>query len=225
MRLLVVAAVLMFLPLGSHPAQAQGIRRVEITPFIGWETSGSYPVDTTGNPSADVQAFRADAAKTFGLYLDYPLGDNFAAEFLWSDNPTTYSAQRVSSGVFSQAFNSRINQYQFGGLYYLRDRTTALRPYLAGSLGFTHDGAGGGNPSRMAFGVGAGGGIRYGLGSHFAVRSEARWMPTYGSSGLGTVCDTSYGLDYYGYGDYCYTATVHNYLQRFNFVVGLTIRP
>ena len=128
--------------------------------------------------------------------------------------------------MYGQAFTSHINEFQFGGLAYVRDKAKTLRPYVVGSLGFTHDGDGAGNPGRTAFGFGLGGGIRYALASHLALRTEARWMPTYGSSGIGTVCDS--GFDGYGYGygyGGCYDATVHNYLQRFNFDIGLTIRP
>jgi hypothetical protein len=41
-------------------------------------------------------------------------------------------------------------------------------------------------------------------------------MPTYGSAGLGTFCD-----DFSG----CYQDTVRNYLQRFNVMMGVVIRP
>lgn len=226
MRLHAIAAAVSLVALGALPARAQTLSKIEITPFVGWETSGSYPIDTTTNPSSDVQAFRADAGKTFGFDLDYALGDDFAVEFMWADNPTTYSAQSAATGLWSEAFPSHINQYQFGGLYYARDKGKALRPFVVASVGFTHDADGGGNPGRTALGFGVGGGVKYRLASHFALRTEARWLPTYGSSGLGTVCDSGYG-DYFGYGggDYCYNGTVHNYLQRFNFAVGITIRP
>lgn len=227
MRVHAIVSAMVLAAASAVPARAQTLQKIEVTPFVGWETSGSYPVDLTANPSSDVQAFRADANRTFGFTLDYLLGDDFAAEFLWADNATTYSAQSVATGAWTEAFPSHISQYQFGGLYYARDRTKALRPYLVGSLGFTHDGNGGGNAGRTAFGFGVGGGVRYRLASHFALRTEARWMPTYGSSGLGTICDSGYGGDYLGYGigDYCYNGTVHNYLQRFHFDIGITIRP
>jgi outer membrane protein with beta-barrel domain len=200
---------LVWLAVSASSVKAQ---TVEITPFVGYETSGSYPLE---NP-ADVQALRADAGRTYGFFADYRLMQNLQGEFYWVGNKTTYSQQSTATGAYSTAFNTRIDQYQFGALYHLRDRDHAWRPYLAGSLGFTHDSNGGVADNRTAFGLGLGGGFKYEPSRHFGVRVDARWMPTYGSSGLGTYCDEFYG---------CYQDTVANYLQRFNAVMGLVIRP
>jgi hypothetical protein len=193
----------------SFPASAQ---KFDVTPFVGYETSGSYPIE---NPTT-VEAFRADAGKTFGAFFDYWITSNIQAEFQWAHNPTTYSGQDAVTGQYSQAFTTRIDQYQFGALYYVRDSGNAWRPYLAGSVGFTHDSNSGDNPGRTAAGFGLGGGVTYELSSHFGLRGDARWMPTYGSNGIGNVCDE--------FGN-CYPSTVRNYLQRFHVVLGLTIRP
>jgi len=208
----------------AAPAAAQ---RIEVTPFVGWETAGSYPLPN--DPTT--QALQADAQATYGFALDYAFTRNIEAEFLWADNPTTYSAQSTDTGAFSEAYKSRIDQYQFGALYLFGDNATALRPYMVVSMGFTHDGNSDVAPGRSAIAFGAGGGIKYAFSRHFGFRGEARWMPTYGNSSLGTFCDyggdLGYGYDPYygGYGGGCYQDTVHNFLQRFNFTVGLTFRP
>jgi outer membrane protein W len=191
------------------PAEAQTI---EVTPFVGYESSGSYPLQ---NPSA-VQGLRADANQTHGAFFDYRLMQNVQAEFYWVSNSTTYSQQSADTGQYGEAFKTHIDQYQFGALYHLRDRDNTVRPYLAGSIGFTHDSNDGGAPNRTAPGFGLGGGIKYEPSRHFGLRGDARWMPTYGSAGLGTYCDEFSG---------CYSATVRNYLQRFNVTIGLIVRP
>ena len=129
------------------PIHAQTI---EITPFVGYESSGSYPLQN----STDVQALRADAGRTYGFFADVRLMQNVQGEFYWIGNPTTYSQQSASTGIYGNAFDSRIDQYQFGALYHLRDRDHSWRPYLAGSLGFTHESNGGVAANRTAFGVG-----------------------------------------------------------------------
>jgi hypothetical protein len=201
------AAVWMAACVGRVAAQT-----LEITPFAGYESSGSYPLQ---NPAA-VQAMRADAGRTYGFFADYRLMPNVQAEFYWVGNSTTYSRQSTATGQYGEAFRTQIDQYQFGALYHLRDRDHAWRPYLAGSLGFTHDSNGGVTPNRTAFGVGLGGGVKFEPTRHLGLRADARWMPTYGSAGLGTFCD-----DYSG----CYQDTVRNYLQRFNVMMGVVIRP
>jgi hypothetical protein len=204
------AAAVLWLSGGTlRPLVAQTI---EITPFVGYESSGSYPLE---DPTA-VQSMRADAGRTFGFFADVRLMQNVQGEFYWVGNRTTYSQQSAATGAYGDAFTTRIDQYQFGALYHLRDRDHSWRPYLAGSLGFTHDSNGGTAANRTAFGIGLGGGIKFEPSRHFGLRADARWMPTYGSSGLGLTCD-----EYYG----CYQDTVANYLQRFNAVMGLVIRP
>ncbi len=192
----------------THRADAQTL---EITPTIGYETAGSYPPTEPGAPAA----LRADAARVEGVFVDYRLFRNLDAEFAWVSNSTTYSQQDPLTGAFSTAFSTRINQFQFGGLYHLRDRDAAMRPYVVGSLGFTHDGNGGAG-DRTSFAFGLGGGAKFEPSRYVGARIEARWLPTYGSSTPGTVCD-----DYFGF---CYTDTFPNYLQRVVFTAGVIIR-
>jgi hypothetical protein len=208
MRVRVIGLVMLCIGAGI-PAAAQSL---EVTPFVGYETAGSYPTEN----SPTVQRFRADAARMFGVLVDYPINDDLQLEFEWADNPTNYSAQDAVTGQYGQAFTSRIDQYQFGGLYFLRSRDFAWRPYIAATVGFTHDANGGNNPGRTAFGFGLGGGVKYPISRHVGFRGDARWMPTYGSSGTITECD-----DFGG----CYPVSSPNYLQRFNVTVGVTIRP
>ena len=199
-----VAALLV----AGHPATAQTIT---VTPFVGYETAGSYPPQ---NPS-DIQALRADAGRTYGVFFDYRLLQNVQAEFTWIHNATTYSASRDNPDIFVPAFDTSIDQYQIGGLFHLRDRDKAIRPYLAGGLGVTHDANGGGNPSRSAFSFSLGGGMTYEPTGHFGFRADARWIPTYGSSFPTSECD---------FDGFCYPATQRNFLQRINLTAGLIFR-
>jgi hypothetical protein len=189
------------------PAMGQ---TVAVTPFVGYETSGSYPVE---NPTT-VGAFRADAGKVYGTFVDYALPGDLQLELEWVHNPTTYSAQSTAGGQYREAFSSQIDQLQLGALYYLRDPSFAWRPYVAAGLGFTHDSNGGNNPGRTALGFGVGGGVTRNLAAHFGLRGDMRWMPTYGSEDANVLCDE--------FGD---CSRTHHYLQRFTVVVGLIVRP
>jgi opacity protein-like surface antigen len=90
-----------------------------------------------------------------------------------------------------------------------------LRPYAAGSLGFTHEFNSGGNPTRTDFSYSLGGGMKYELSRHIALRGDARYMPTYANSSLAEYCDPFFG---------CYTAKVSNYQHRGNFVAGIVFK-
>ena len=208
-------ALLAFFLLGGVPTRAQG--RFEVSPFVGFETSGSYPLTSNSNViiTNPIDRLRVNQATSYGTFLDYNLTENFQAEFLWDRNNTSYSARQVIDGTYIKAYNSDIDQYQFGFQYMFRDSSHRLRPYAAASVGFTHDSNGGGNPNRTEFSYSLGGGVKYYLSRHFGLRGDIRYLPTYGSSSYGLFCDP------FGF---CYNTKVANFLNRGNFVGGLIFR-
>ncbi|HKM84490.1 MAG TPA: OmpA family protein [Candidatus Acidoferrum sp.] len=196
---------------------AQG--RFEVTPFIGYETSGTYPLSNPGGSLALVDHLRVNDALSYGSFLDYNLTENGQLEFMWDRNNTSYSARDITTLQYFKAYNSDVDQFQFGGLYMFRGSEHRLRPYVAASLGFTHDSN---SPismgftsvsNRTAFAWSIGGGVKYYLNRHVGFRGDVRYLPTYGSSSDQTYC-------YFG----CYVARVPNYLNRGNFVGGLIFR-
>jgi hypothetical protein len=197
------------------PARAQyGAERWELTPFVGYETNGSYPLNPT-SPLVTVNNLRIDGAPSFGTFIDYSVTHNAQFEFMWDRNQTTYSDQQSFGGPYTKAFDSDVDQYQFGGLYMLLSREHRIRPYVAGSVGFTHEFNSGQTPNRLDFAYSIGGGVKYELSRHLALRGDARFMPTYANSSLAQYCDPFFG---------CYTAKVSQYQNRGNFVAGIVIR-
>jgi len=194
----------------SASARAQG--KYEITPFVGYETSGSYPVVSSTGGVLPFDRLRVNDALSFGTFLDRSLGDNFQLEFMWDRNNTSYSGRSAVTGTYAKTFNSDIDQYQFGGLFMLLGRERKLRPYVAASLGFTHDSNSLGTPNRTEFAYGFGGGVKYYLDRHIGLRGDIRYLPSYANSSNGTFCDPFFG---------CYTARVRNYLRRGNFAGGV----
>jgi hypothetical protein len=194
-------------------ARAQG--KYEITPFVGYETSGSYPVSvfsSTGGTLNPVDRLRVNDALSFGTFLDRSLTDSFQLEFMWIRNNTSYSERSITNNTYSKAFSSNIDQYQFGGLFMLLNRDRKLRPYVAASLGFTHDSNTLGTPNRTAFAYSFGGGVKYYFDRHIGLRGDVRYLPTYANSSNGTFCDPLFG---------CYNARVRNYLKRGSFSGGV----
>jgi Outer membrane protein beta-barrel domain len=207
--------VAIFLLLVSAPASAQyGAEKWEITPFGGYETSGSFPITNVTTPFV-VNRLRADAGPSFGTFIDYSLSDYFQAELMWNRNSTSFSERNGITGVYTKAFDSDIDLYHFGLLFMFRDPDKRLRPYIAGGLGFSHQFNNGMTPNRTDFSYGIGGGVKYFPTRHLGFRVDARFVPSYANSSPGTYCDV------FGF---CYPATIPNYLNRGNFTGGIVFR-
>lgn len=204
--------LMLFFFVKPAPAQTSRLQRWELTPFAGWETSGSYPITN----STQFDRLRANAMVSFGSFIDYSLSENFQAEFLWAHNPTSYSARSISTGQFTKAFNTQINQFEFGGLVHIRGSEFKLRPFISGGIGFTRDSNSGGASDRTALSFSVGGGVKYDVTRHFGFRGDLRYLPTYANSSNGIVCDP------FGF---CFQTRVRNYLERGNFSVGIILRP
>jgi hypothetical protein len=197
----------------SAPTKAQyggsRLEKWEFTPFVGYETSGSYPLSSS---TVTVNDLRINGAASFGTFIGYSITSNAEFEFLWDRNLASYSVQQTPGAPYMKAYDSSVDQYQFGALYMFLGDEHKWRPYIAGSLGFTHEFNSGGNPTRLDFSYGIGGGVKYTLTRHISFRGDARYMPTYANSALATYCDPYYG---------CYTAKVSQYQHRGNFLAGL----
>lgn len=199
----------------SAPARAQyggsRLEKWEFTPFVGYQTSGSYPLSPTST-TVTVNDLRINGATSFGTFIGYSITSNAQFEFMWDRNLTSYSVQQTPGAPYMKAYDSSVDQFQFGALYMFLGDEYKWRPYFAGSLGFTHEFNSGGNPTRLDFSYGIGGGVKYRLNRYLSFRGDARYMPTYANSGLATYCDPFFG---------CYTAKVSQYQHRGNFVAGL----
>jgi outer membrane protein with beta-barrel domain len=205
----------------TAPAKAQyGAEKWEVTPFVGYETSGNFPLNPTSS-TVTVNQLRVNGAPSFGTFIGYSITSNAEFEFMWDRNLTSYSDQPSPGAAFMKAYDSTVDQYQFGGLYTILGEEHKWRPYIAGSLGFTHEFNSSISPSipspptRVDFSYSIGGGIKYELSRHIAFRGDARYMPTYANSSLEVFCDPFFG---------CFTAKVSNYQHRGNFISGLTFR-
>jgi hypothetical protein len=82
-----------------------------------------------------------------------------------------------------------------------------------GSCGVTASGAA--NPNRTLLAFNFGGGAKYELSRHFALRGDLRWLPSRANKTLQVQCDP--------FGN-CFQQNVSNYLQRVNFTGGIAFR-
>ncbi len=204
--------------LAAQHSQYRDDARFEVAPLVGYETHGSYPIDFTSSSSAtlppNADELRANGALSYGAAFDYGFNDNLQFEFLYLRNPTTYSFHDFTSGQWTPFYDTTVNTFQWGILAQFR-ADQKLRPFVAAGLGFAHEMNSGANPSRTVFAYNIGGGVKYFVNSHFGFRGEWRYLPTYGSSGVGQQCD------YFGQ---CYQARVRNYEKRTNVAGGIIFR-
>ena len=202
----------LFMLIAAAPARAQwnDYKKWEISPFVGFETSGSYPI----NNSPTFDRLRANSGGSFGTFLAYSLTENAQAEFMWARNDTSFSARDMNTRTYTKIFNSDIDHFQFGFLYMLRNSEMKLRPFIAGSFGFTHE-FNDANPNHTLLAFGLGGGVKYNLNRHFALRGDLRWLPSRANKTPGIICDQFYG---------CYQQNIANYLEFVNLTGGFAFR-
>jgi hypothetical protein len=213
MRFHVALLAMLFSLIASVPARAQwrDVKKWEISPFVGFETGGSYPVTN----SFTVDRLRVDSGASYGAFVDYSLTENTQAEFMWSRNNASFSAHDITTNSYSKAFNSDVDQFELGFLYMLRSSEQKLRPFIDAGIGFTHEFNEGANPNRTLLSFGLGGGAKYELSRHFALRGDLRWLPSRANKTPGVTCD------FFGN---CFQQNMSNYLQRVNFTGGIAFR-
>jgi len=193
-------------------------QRYEITPFVGYESSASYPVSVfsnSGGGTIPISRLRVDNSLAFGTMIEVALTENSQFDFMWNRNNTSYDAYNILTNSYFKAYNSDIDQFQFGTLYMFRSSEVKLRPYIVGGLGFTHDSNSNNTPNRTEFSWSIGGGVKYYASRHIGFRGDIRYLPTYGNSSNATYCDPFFG---------CYNTRVSNYLNRVNIVGGIIFK-
>ena len=213
MRFHVALLAMLFSLIASVPARAQwrDVKKWEISPFVGFETGGSYPVTN----SFTVDRLRVDSGASYGAFVDYSLTENTQAEFMWSRNNTSFTAHDITTNAYSKAFNSDVDQFELGFLYMLRSSEQKLRPFIDAGIGSTHEFNEGANPNRTLLSFGLGGGAKYELSRHFALRGDLRWLPSRANKTPGVTCD------FFGN---CFRQNMSNYLQRVNLTGGIAFR-
>src|SRR5712664_4607567 len=159
---LLLMLILYFVIISPTFGQWHDYTKWEVSPFVGYETSGYYPVTN----SFTVDRLRVDSGLSFGTFIDYSLTENSQAEFMWSRNNTSFSERDAATRTYSKAFNSDFDQYSFGFLYMLKNSERKLRPFIAGGIGFSHESNDGNNPNRTLLAFNLGGGAKYELSRH-----------------------------------------------------------
>ena len=168
---LAMMAILAIAP--SAHAQYVQIQSIEVTPIIGLRMGGTFDIQPDG-PTL-VQATLKDAT-TYGLAAGVRFDDLSLVEFRWTQSTSALRFGAPFGSAGASLGDVTLNQFHadFTREYYVRE-VKGLRGYLLGSVGVTHLGVAQDGFTRFSFGFGTG--LKQFLGSRFAIRAEAQWLP------------------------------------------------
>jgi hypothetical protein len=157
----------------TTPARAQyvQIQSFEVSPFIGARLGGTFEIQPEA--PTPVAATWKDAS-SYGLSAGVRFDDFSLVEIRW-----THSASSLQFGApFVGVSVQDVTLNQFHGDFtreFVAPEVKGLRSFLTASLGVTHLAASQDAFTRFSFGFGAG--LKQFVGSRFAIRAEAHWLP------------------------------------------------
>ena len=168
---LALAAVLA----ATTPAHAQyvEIQSVEVTPFIGARLGGTFDIQPDG--AVQIEGTLRDAT-SYGVSAGVRFDDFSLVEFRWTQATSELHFGAPFAVLGPSVGDVTLNQFHadFTREFVIPD-VKGLRTFLTGSLGVTHLGAAQDGFTRFSFGFGSG--LKQFLGSRFAIRAEAQWLP------------------------------------------------
>jgi hypothetical protein len=159
----------------ATPARAQyvQIQSFEVTPFVGLRFGGTF--DVQGTLPVQSEATWLDAS-SYGLSAGVRFDDLSLIEFRWTRSTSTLRFDAPLESLGASLGDVTLNQFHMDFTReFIIPEVKGLRSFLTGSVGVTHAAAAQDGFTRFSFGFGAG--LKQFLGSSFALRAEAKWLP------------------------------------------------
>lgn len=203
-----LSALIVFFLLTSAFSQ-----NVELTGYVGGQLNGGLDLSTSLFRRIEVEN-----SMNYGLSAGYLVGEHYGVEFQWNHSKADTFAQPAGGGSDIKVFALNQDQYMGNFLFHFTDREAKLRPFAFFGLGASHlspDRSGVDSTTRFAFSLG--GGAKYNISKHFALRGQAKWSPTYI-----TTTDGGYWCDPFWGG--CWVVGNDHYLHEFDITGGITFR-
>jgi hypothetical protein len=200
----------------AAPAGAQyvQIESVEVTPFVGIRFGGSF--DVRGEQPPQTQAVWKDAS-SYGLSAGVRFDEFSLVEFRWTRSTSTLRFDAPLGSVGASLGDVTLNQFHADFTReFVIPEVKGLRSFLTGSVGATHVAAAHDGFTRFSFGFG--GGLKQFLGSWFAIRAEAQWLPILIDPEVGAFACGTVGLGG------CLVVLTGPLTQQFELSVGPVVR-
>ena len=159
----------------ATPARAQYVQidSFEVTPFVGIRLGGTF--DVRAEEPSQIQATWKDAS-SYGLSAGVRFDDFSMIEFRWTRSTSTLRFDAPFALLGASLGDVTLNQFHADFTReFVIPEVKGLRSFLTGSVGATHVAAAHDGFTRFSFGFGAG--LKQFLGSRFAIRAEAKWLP------------------------------------------------
>jgi len=202
--------------LSATPARAQyvEIQSFEVTPFVGLRLGGTFDIQPDG--PAQVEATLKDAT-SYGLSAGVRFDDFSLVEFRWTRATSTLRFGAPFAFAGTSIGDVTLNQFHADFTReFVIPEVKGLRSFLTASLGATHLGAADDRFTRFSFGFGAG--LKQFLGSRFAIRADALWLPVLVDQSVGRfACGT---IQFGG----CLVLLSGELLQQFQLTIGPVVR-
>ena len=216
MRETIVCLLLLAIWPLAAPARAQyvEIQSVEVTPFIGARLGGTFDIQPNG--PEPIEARLRDAAG-YGFSAGVRFDDLSLVEFRWTRAASTLRVGAPFTLLGASIGDVTLNQFHADFTReFIIPEVKGLRSFLTGSLGLTHLGAAQDGFTRFSFGLGVG--LKQFLGSRFAIRAEARWLPVLMDPSVsGFACGT---IQFGG----CFAVLSGDLVQQFQLSIGPVLR-
>jgi hypothetical protein len=151
----------------AAPAPAQ---TVEVAPVAGYRFGGDL-FELAANHALDI-----DGAPAFGGALSVEMANGLWFEALFTHQQADVEFRQGSFGPTGHV-RAVVDQWLAGGRQDLDLALGRAQPFVTGFLGLTHYGADGDHEIR--FMLGGGGGIKFPLARHLAVRLDGRVFTTF----------------------------------------------
>jgi hypothetical protein len=158
----------------------------EFTPFMGYRTSMSFPVEpqvTGTNPRVVL-----DASPSYGVSFGVRLhAEEDLVEIRWARQDSYVHAEDIAP----QPPRHRVILDQVHGDFshepFVEDWPSWVKPFVMASVGATHvSGSTSINFTRFSFGIG--GGIRFYASRHFGFKIQAEWLPVFADPQMVFIC-------------------------------------
>jgi len=159
----------------ASPARAQyvQIESFEVAPFVGLRFGGTF--DVRAEEASRTQAVWQDAS-SYGLSAGVRFDTFSLVEFRWTQSTSTLRFDAPLAFRSVSLGDVTINQFHADFTReFVIPEVKGLRSFVTGSAGVTHVAAADDGFTRLSFGFGAG--VKQLVGSRFAVRAEAKWLP------------------------------------------------
>jgi hypothetical protein len=186
--LVVIVMLLIALPSALNAQQLPEPQplRFDLTPFIGYRSSMSFPIEphvTGTNPRVIL-----DASPSYGVSLGMRLAnEGDLVEMRWARQDSYVHGQDITPQLPCQ----RVILDQFHGDFSheapIEDWASWARPFVMASVGATHI-SGSTNISFTRFSFGIGAGIRFYASRHLSFKVQAEWLPVFVDPNVAFIC-------------------------------------